>query len=135
MPYIVPQFIEKEPKIVGPLTLKQFVFIGTAGGLVIFLYFVLNFLLFIISAIILGGASLALAFLKIKGFPLPVVIKNFFIFLTKEKIYLWKKKDFFPQPIRKKELKKETTEKDSLLGLQERSQLKRLATFIETRTR
>ena len=80
MQFIVPKFIERKPKIIGPLTFKQFVFIGTAGGICLFLYFIVPFWLFMIIALFLLGGSSALAFLKIGKDPLPIIIKNFFIY-------------------------------------------------------
>ncbi|PIR72179.1 MAG: hypothetical protein COU42_02190 [Candidatus Nealsonbacteria bacterium CG10_big_fil_rev_8_21_14_0_10_36_24] len=115
MEFTVPQFIEKEPKIVGPFTFKQFIFIGIAGGLSIFLFFTVPFLVFIILAIILVGGAFSLAFLKIERISLPVFIKNFLIFITKPKIYLWKKKTsplkFLPAENGKEKKKLETKEK------------------------
>jgi len=69
MEFTVPKFIEKEARIVGPLTFKQFIFIGAAGAISIFVYFVLPFYLFIIAVIILLGGSFALAFLKMGKLP------------------------------------------------------------------
>ena len=42
MQFQVPQFIETEDKIVGPLTLRQFLYIGAAGLLSFLLFFVLK---------------------------------------------------------------------------------------------
>ena len=115
MEFTVPQFIEKEPKIVGPFTFKQFIFIGIAGGLSTFLFFAVSFFIFIILAIILLGGAFSLAFLKIERISLPVFIKNFLIFITKPKIYLWKKKTsplkFLPAESEKEKKKLETKEK------------------------
>ena len=41
MRFQVPQFIEVEDKIFGPLTLKQFIYLAGAGGLVFVLWRVL----------------------------------------------------------------------------------------------
>lgn len=92
MEFTVPQFIEKEAKIVGPFTFKQFVFVGTAGAISIFLYFTLPLFISAILIIILMGAAFALSFMKIEKTSLPEYIANFFIFLFRPKIYLWKKK-------------------------------------------
>ena len=133
MNFIVPQFIEREPKIVGPFTFKQFIFIGIAGGFSIFFYFLLPFFLFLLAAVILMGGSLALAFLKIGGVSLPVAIKNFFFFLSKPKIYIWEKKFAPPKISGKTEKPREETAEESALKVAERSQLRRLSTFLETK--
>ena len=88
MEFIVPKFIEREAKIVGPFTFKQFIFIGVAGGLCLLLYFVLPIFAFVVIAIILLGGAFALAFLKVEKTSLPIFIKNFFSFLSKPKVYL-----------------------------------------------
>ncbi len=63
MNFQVPQFIEHEAKIVGPFTLKQFMYVGAAGGISLVLYFSAPRLVFILGTIVLGGISLALAFI------------------------------------------------------------------------
>lgn len=142
MEFTVPQFIEKEPKIVGPFTFKQFIFIGIAGGLSIFLFFTVPIPVFIILAVILLGGAFSLAFLKIERTSLPVFIKNFFIFIFKPKIYLWKKKitppKFLPAESgkEKKELElKEKTEEErkSKLKITKGGHLDELFTRLETK--
>lgn len=135
MEFTVPQFIEKEPKIVGPFTFKQFIFIGIAGGICLFLFFILPLSLFIIIAIILLGGAFALAFLKIGKTSLPLFIKNFFIFIFKPKVYLWKKRTTPPKVLKKKkEMKiKQEVKKESELKVAKGSRLSELLTRIETK--
>jgi hypothetical protein len=135
MEYIVPQFIERETKIFGPFTFKQFIFIGIAGGISIFIFFTIkSFALFLISALILMGAAFALAFFKRGGFSLPKLIQNFFVFLTKPKIYLWKKKAIPPKMAKKeREVKEEAEEEGSALKIAEKSRLRNLYTLLETK--
>lgn len=91
--YQVPQFIDIEDKIIGPLTLKQFMYLAGGGVLVFFSYFFLNLTFFIIFAVLIMSFSVALAFLKVQERPFPVFLKNFFVFLFKEKKYIWKKEE------------------------------------------
>jgi hypothetical protein len=139
MQYIVPQFIEREPKIFGPFTFKQFIYIGTAGGITIFLYFFIkSILLFLFIAFLLMGSATALAFFKTGGFPLPSIIQNFFIFFSRPKVYLWKKKTIPPKIAKKVEIpKKEKEEKreESILKIVERGRLRELYKFLETKSR
>ena len=135
MEYIVPQFIERETKIVGPFTFKQFIFIGIAGGLSIFLYFFLPFFLFLIIAVGLMGGAFALAFFKMGGLSLPKLLQNFFIFLTKPKIYLWKKKTIPPKIFKKIEELKEEEKEGSILKISGRSRLRELFKVLETKTK
>jgi len=137
MEFTVPQFIEREPKIVGPFTFKQFIFIGIAGGLCLLLFFVLPLAVFIIIAVVLLGGAFALAFLKIGKTSLPEFIKNFFYFIFKPKIYLWKKKisppKFFSKE--KKEEKEEEIKKESKLKVVKGSRLDELSTRLETKNK
>jgi len=136
MEFVVPKFIEREAKIVGPFTFKQFIFIGVAGGLCIFLYFVLPISVFIIVAIILLGGAFALAFLKIKKTSLPVFIKNFFIFLSRPRVYLWKKRGVPPKFLKKEKKAirgEEEIKKESNLKVARDSKLSDLFTRIETK--
>jgi len=137
MEFTVPQFIEREPKIVGPFTFKQFIFIGIAGGICLFLFFTVPLYIFIITAIILLGGAFALAFLKIGKTSLPVFIKNFFSFLFKPKVYLWKKKTSPPKFLRKEKVKlkekEEEIEKESKLKVSTGSRLDELFTRLETK--
>jgi len=142
MRYIVPKFIEHEPKVVGPFTLKQFIFIGVAGGICFLLYFIIgkeNFFLYLILCSVLGGIGFALAFLKVEGRPLPLFLSSFFKFSLSPKLYIWKKKKGLPpKVIPKKETKTESetikkiTPTPKILG---ESRLKKLSTEIETKIR
>ncbi len=138
MDFTVPQFIEKKAKIVGPLTFRQFIFIGTTGGTCLFLYFVLPLTAFIITSIILVGGGFALAFVKINKTSLPVFIKNFFIFLFKPKIYLWRKKTMLSKVFKKEkkvEEKKIKSKEKSVLKIAKGSRLGDLFTSLETKNK
>jgi len=136
MEFTVPQFIEREAKIVGPFTFKQFIFIGTAGGICVLLFFVVPFSVFIILAIVLLGGAFALALLKVQRTSLPVFIKNFFIFLFKPRIYLWKKKSVVPRFLQKeRETIREGAKEESALRVVKGSKLRELFTYLETKNR
>jgi len=92
MQFTVPKFIEKKPKILGPLTFGQFLYIAGAIGICLLLFFILPYNLFLFSALLIIGVGVLLAFFKIGKDPLPVVIKNIIIFFFSPRIYIWKKK-------------------------------------------
>ncbi len=123
----------------GPLTFKQFLYLGAAGVVVFFLYFYLaakNFLAFALITIFLVIGALAFAFLKIGGQPLFSILLKFLNFFFSSKIYLWKKKAVSPKIIKREEkLKKEEPSGEPILKVAEKSQLKKLSTQIETRMR
>jgi hypothetical protein len=90
MQFQVPQFIETEDKIVGPLTLRQFMYIGGAGIISAILYFTLATWLWFILTIFLVGGAIGVAFIKVEGRPLGNVILAAFGFYWKPQAYIWK---------------------------------------------
>lgn len=93
MEYQVPQFIEVEDKIVGPLTLKQFIYLAGGAGLCALVLFYLPLWLAIILCIPLGGFPIALAFYKVNGKPFIQIVESAFGYYTSSKLFLWKKED------------------------------------------
>lgn len=90
MEYQVPQFIEVEDKIVGPLTLKQFIYIAGGGGLCILFFSYLPFLFALLLSLPIAGLAAALAFYKVNGKPFANVLEAGFNYYTKSKLFLWK---------------------------------------------
>jgi len=137
MQFTVPQFIEKEAKIVGPFTFKQFVFIGVAGGICLLLYFIVPLYVFILATIFLLGGAFALAFVKIERATLPVFIKNLIIFLFSSKVYLWKKRGAPSKilPERKEEEEEIEIKEKPTPKIAEKSKLSQLFTRLETKNK
>lgn len=139
MEFSIPQFIEQAPKIVGPLTWRQFLLVGGAAIIIFFLYFLIKHLIiFLLISIFLIGLAVVFAFIKIGGRTLPEVLTHFLSFSISSKLYVWQKRSIKPQTILKKErvgIKKEEIEKISLLKIGEKSRLRDLSTQIETRTK
>lgn len=135
MQFQIPQFIERELKIVGPLTFKQFLFVGGAGLFCVIFYIVFasrSFLLFIAMAIITVAASLALAFVKIGGKNLPTVMVNFLGFLASSRVYLWRKKAVLPKIVYKPKIEeKKAAKKEVPLKMVEGGKLQDLSTKLE----
>ncbi len=66
----VPQFTETETKLIGPLTLKQFLWLAGGGTIIYILGFLVTGTTFIIFAILLGALSVTFAFAKVQGMSL-----------------------------------------------------------------
>src|SRR3989344_3717953 len=93
MRFQVPQFIEVEDKIFGPLTFKQFIYVAGGGGICVLLFiFLPNFLALLISLPVALFAA-ALAFYKVNGKPFINVVEAFFNYSLTNKLYIWKKED------------------------------------------
>jgi hypothetical protein len=105
MRYQVPQFIEIEDKIFGPLTVKQFVYLAGGAALSYLIYYTLNkislpFLLIVVLIIPVAGFAAALAFYKVNGKPFIDVVESAVKYFFGSKLYIWKKED---KPVTKKE--------------------------------
>jgi hypothetical protein len=140
MEFTVPQFIEKEAKIVGPLTFKQFLFVGTAGAICMISYFILPMFVFILLCLVLLGGAGMLALYKKEGIPLYMVVSKSIFYLFKPKVYLWKKKNVPIKMIKISDTKKKEQEeaqeiqnKGPQLKVTKSSKLNDLLTQIETK--
>lgn len=91
MEYQVPQFIEVEDKIFGPLTLKQFIFVAGGVGLCVILILYLPTFIGVLLSIPVAILSGALAFYKVNNKNFVDMIEAAFNYYTKDRLYLWKK--------------------------------------------
>ena len=92
MRYQVPQFIEIEDKIFGPLTLKQFIYVAGGGGLCLVFFSLLPFYLTVVLSIPVIAASLGLAFYQVNGRPMILAVEHAFGYFIGHKLYLWKQR-------------------------------------------
>jgi hypothetical protein len=105
MRFQVPQFIEIEDKIFGPLTLKQFIYLAGGGGVIFVLWTLLPHFLAIIAGIPIIVLAAALAFYKINNRPFVNMLESAFKYTLNKRLYVWKKRDL-------KKLQKKTVEEE-----------------------
>jgi len=92
MRFQVPQFIEVEDKIFGPLTLKQFIYLIGGAGICFIVYSLIgNIFIALIIDIPIIIFAVALAFYKINNKPFINVVEAAFNYYTRNKLYIWKK--------------------------------------------
>ena len=135
MRYQIPQFIERETKMFGPLSFRQFFYVGIVGVIIFLLYFTLaktNFLLFLLIAIFLTLGALLFAFIQIEGKPLFTVLGHFLFFSISSRLYLWNRKEIAPKLIKlERKPKEEETEEGPVLKISGKGRLEKLSTKIE----
>lgn len=91
MLFNVPQYIEIEDKIAGPLTAKQLMWMFGMGAVLLILWGILETGPFIMSAIPVALIFCALAFYKPHGQPLIKFIIWGMMFAFHPKTYIWKR--------------------------------------------
>lgn len=91
MRFDVPQFIDVEDKIFGPLSFRQFAYLAGGAGLSYILYKVLPFFAALILIVPIAALAVALAFVKVNDKPLINLLESAFNYFLRGKLYLWKK--------------------------------------------
>ena len=89
----MPQFIEVEDKIIGPFTLKQFIYLAGSVGLCVIFFFYVPLILAILLSLPVGGLGVALAFYRVNGKSFIEMLEAGFNYYTGAKLFLWKHKD------------------------------------------
>lgn len=91
MQFVVPQFIEVESKVIGPISIRQFIILLVTAGFIWIFWELFTFWL----ASVLGVFSLALggtfAFVKINGQPFHTFALSFIQTLKNPKLKVWKR--------------------------------------------
>lgn len=93
MEYQVPQFIDVEDKVVGPLTLKQFIYLAGGIGICVSAYLVLSFLPATLIAVPVAALAIALAFYKLNGKNFVQLLEAGISYYTGSKLFLWHHED------------------------------------------
>jgi hypothetical protein len=96
MRFQVPQFIDIEDKIIGPFTLKQFVYLAGGAGMAYMAYAFLPIFISIFLVLGIAGLALALAFYKVNNKPFIDFLESAFLYYTKQNLYIWKKEERKP---------------------------------------
>src|SRR3990167_5725662 len=87
--FTVPQFIDVEDKIIGPITTRQFIIMLVAilGDFLAFK--VLTFVFFVLFLLVFTGFAIILAFAKINGQPFHYFLLNLFQTLRRPRLRVW----------------------------------------------
>ncbi|MBP6908321.1 MAG: PrgI family protein [Candidatus Pacebacteria bacterium] len=111
MQFKVPQFIDIEDKLFGPLTFRQFAYLAGGGGMVFVIYKLLPLWIGIFLMLPIVILVLALAFYKINNQPFIYYLQASITYAITNKLYVWK------QRLVKPSLKKEEPEKEQTINL------------------
>lgn len=90
--FTVPQFLDVEPKILGPITLRQFIImVGVIVAEFLIYRIFLNVLAMIAIGLPVAALGSAFAFGKVNGQPLHYIILNFIQYMKKPIRRVWDK--------------------------------------------
>ncbi len=98
MQFQVPKNIDLEDKIVGPLTLRQFLYVLVGGAISYSIFKKMavpggNTQLAMMISLPIALFSMALAFVKIQGQPLTEFLMALFTFMSRPRQRIWKRHD------------------------------------------
>jgi hypothetical protein len=91
MRFEVPQFIDVEDKIFGPLTFKQFIYLTGGAGLGYVSYKLIPFPFSYIFLVIFLSLGALLAFYKLNNRTFIEIVQAFIVYQIKGKLYIWKR--------------------------------------------
>ncbi|OHA65887.1 MAG: hypothetical protein A3E07_02300 [Candidatus Wildermuthbacteria bacterium RIFCSPHIGHO2_12_FULL_45_9] len=133
MRFEVPQFIEREAKVVGSLTLRQAGTLLAPLSVALLVYFWLPLPLFLLLMVILETIAIAMAFVKVNGRHLPKVVLDIILFSANPKRFIWRRGNMdiqiqevtYGNPNKKQE--------DKQIPLSRESKIQNLATQVQTK--
>lgn len=89
--FVVPQFIDVEDKIFGPITVRQFIVILVDFGIVFLFYKIFDFALFAITGLPTLAFGFIVAFVKINGQSFHYFLLNITQTLRRPSLKVWDK--------------------------------------------
>lgn len=88
---VVPQFLDVEDKIIGAITVRQFLELLVGGIVVVIFYKIFDFSLFIVSGLIVFSLTVIIAFARINGQAFHLFMLNFIQTMRSPKLKTWRK--------------------------------------------
>ena len=107
MRFQVPQFLTIEDRI-GPLTIKQYIYLVGGIGMVYIAYHFLPFYIAVFIIAPVGALALALAFFPFNGKPFIFTLQAAIAYTFGNRLYIWRKKPRAPAPQKAGEVKAES---------------------------
>lgn len=89
--FIVPQFIDKEDQILGPITVRQFLIMLGAAFCTFIVYKIFSFWYFVLGTILIIGVAAVFGFVKVNGQAFHIFFINFLQTFTRPALRVWDK--------------------------------------------
>jgi len=91
--FLVPQFIDVEPKILGPLNLRQFIIIVIGIVAAVLCYKFADLALFILECIVIVCIVILVGFIKVNGREFHFFLLDVITFVFGSNIRVWRKEE------------------------------------------
>lgn len=89
--FVIPQFIDVEDKIIGPITTRQFIILLVAAMILFIIYKLATFTFFLVFGLPILAISIILAFIKINGQPFHFFLLNVMQTARRPNLRVWNK--------------------------------------------
>lgn len=87
--FVVPQFIDVEDKVIGPITVRQFIIMLVGSGLIFIAYKLADFTLFLLEGVVIFLITVVIAFVKINGRPIHYFLLNLAQTSMRSRLRVW----------------------------------------------
>ncbi len=87
--FVVPQFIDVEDKVIGPITVRQFIIILVGAGLIFIAYKLSDFALFVVEFLFIAGITFGIAFIRVNGRPVHYFLLNLIQTWRRPRVRVW----------------------------------------------
>lgn len=94
MQFVVPQFIEVESKIIGPISARQFVIMLVGGAFIFLLYKLAPLWLLVIGSILIMALVIIFGFAKVNSQPFHWFFLNLVQTFRRPRLRLWYREEF-----------------------------------------
>lgn len=132
--FVVPQFINVENKVIGPITVRQFLIFVGAAVIIAILYRILIFTYFVFSGVIILGMAAVIAFVKVNGAQFHFFFLNLIQTLKKPGLRVWNNRKL---PVELKSVTSIKAEDEKIVKKQlyRKSRLAELSLVVDTKGR
>jgi hypothetical protein len=131
MMFNVPQFIDVEDKIAGPLTWRQLLWMIGMGAVVLMLFMFLDGALLFVAAVPIVLLFLLFAFYRPNGQPFIQYVMSAFFFLFRPKVMMWDRP--VGGMLRKPITKKTESAEDRTSKIVTTEEIRRIAEMVDRR--
>ena len=96
MQFAVPQFIEVESKVIGPISVRQFIILLVTAGVIFIWYELFSLAIFILPGLLTLGIGVTFAFVKINSQPFHTFILTMVQTFKRPRLSVWHHQSMVP---------------------------------------